>query len=64
VESWFSADLQTIVLSRRSDPRSGETVMRYTNISRTEPAHSLFEVPADYRITDSQGRGPMTEAAK
>jgi hypothetical protein len=64
VETWYSPDLQITVFSKRSDPRSGETVMRYTNIARTEPAHSLFEVPADYKITDSEGRGPRSEAAK
>jgi len=57
IESWYSADLQTVVLSKRSDPRTGETVTRYTNISRTEPAHSLFELPADYTIAQTQGRG-------
>jgi hypothetical protein len=62
VETWYSPDLQTVVFSRRSDPRTGETVMRYTNIARTEPAHSLFEVPADYKIADSEGHGPRTEA--
>jgi hypothetical protein len=56
VESWYSADLQTVVLSKRSDPRSGETITRYTNIIRTEPLHSLFEVPADYKINDSASR--------
>jgi hypothetical protein len=60
VESWYSPDLQTVVFSRRSDPRNGETVMRYTGISRTEPAHSLFDVPADYKTVDSEGRGPRT----
>lgn len=63
VETWYSADLQTIVLSRRSDPRNGETVTRYTNIARGEPAHSLFEVPADYKVSDSSvGRGPRPDA--
>ncbi|HTP34029.1 MAG TPA: hypothetical protein VMJ75_17740 [Candidatus Acidoferrales bacterium] len=55
-ETWYSPDLQTMVLSKRSDPRSGETVTRMTNISRTEPARTLFEAPADYTITESQGR--------
>jgi hypothetical protein len=55
LETWYSADLQTTVLSRRSDPRTGETVTRYTNINRAEPAHSLFEVPADYKISDPAG---------
>ena len=57
-ETWYSADLQMAILSRRTDPRSGETVTRYANMSRTEPAHALFEVPADYKVTDAGGRGP------
>jgi hypothetical protein len=60
VESWYSPDLQIVVLSKRNDPRSGETVMRYTNISRTEPSHTLFEVPADYKISDPEVRGPQS----
>ncbi len=50
-ERWYSPDLQTIVLSRHNDPRSGETITRLVNISRAEPAHSLFEVPADYKVS-------------
>ena len=58
-ERWESPELQTVVLSRHSDPRFGETIFRLTNISRTEPSHSLFEVPADYRIVDGPPpRGP------
>jgi hypothetical protein len=53
-ERWFSADLQTMVMTRHSDPRSGETVYRLTNIARTEPDHSLFEVPADYTVNEQQ----------
>jgi hypothetical protein len=64
VETWYLPELQLTVFSKRNDPRIGETVTRYTNIARTEPEHSLFEVPADYKITDSEGRGPRTEAAK
>ncbi len=51
-ESWYSPDLQNVVLSKHTDPRSGETVVRLTNIARTEPASSLFQPPADYKITD------------
>ena len=54
-ESWYSPDLQVIVKSRHSDPRSGETVYRLTNINRSEPDHSLFEVPADYSIKEQPG---------
>jgi hypothetical protein len=53
-ETWFSSDLQTMLYSKRSDPRSGDTVTRMINISRGEPAHALFEPPADYKV--SEGR--------
>jgi hypothetical protein len=52
-ERWVSKELGVLVMSRRSDPRMGETVYRLTNVSRSEPAHSLFEVPADYTVTDA-----------
>jgi hypothetical protein len=49
-EHWYSADLQMTVMSKRSDPRFGETTYTVTNIQRTEPAASLFTVPADYTV--------------
>lgn len=52
-ESWYSAELQTLVMTRHSDPRMGETTYRLTNINRSEPAHSLFEVPSDYTIQET-----------
>lgn len=51
-ERWFSPELQTLVLSRHSDPRMGETTYRLTNITRAEPEPSLFEAPADYTVVD------------
>ncbi|MBM3802589.1 MAG: hypothetical protein FJW26_09820 [Acidimicrobiia bacterium] len=51
-ESWFSPELQVVVLSKNSDPRMGETVYRLTGISRSEQPRSLFEVPADYKIEE------------
>ena len=56
-ERWFSRDLQTVVMSRRSDPRMGETTFKLTNIRRTEPLRSLFEVPPDFTIQEG-GPGP------
>jgi hypothetical protein len=47
-ERWYSPDLQMVIMSKRSDPRVGETTFRITNISRAEPAAILFQVPADY----------------
>ena len=49
-ERWYSPELQLVVMTRHSDPRSGETTYKLTNINRTEPAKSLFEVPSDYTI--------------
>jgi hypothetical protein len=51
-ERWYSPELQTVVMSRHSDPRFGETIFRLTNINRSEPSRSLFEVPADYTIKE------------
>jgi TonB family protein len=49
-ESWYSPELQTLVMTRHSDPRFGESSYRLTNIDRSEPARSLFEVPSDYTL--------------
>jgi hypothetical protein len=57
-ERWYSPDLQTVVLSKVTDPRSGETVSKLSNISRAEPPSSLFEPPADYKVSDNGGNRP------
>jgi hypothetical protein len=51
-ERWYSPELQTLVMSKHSDPFVGDSVYRLTNINRNEPARSLFEVPADYKIKE------------
>ena len=50
-ERWYSPDLKTNILTRRTDPRTGETVYRLTNIHRGEPSASMFEVPAGYIVS-------------
>lgn len=52
-ERWYSAELQTVVMTKHSDPRFGETIYRLTNINRGEPDKSLFQVPSDYVIRES-----------
>jgi hypothetical protein len=52
-ERWYSADLQEVVLSTNSDPRIGKTTYRLTNLSRNEPAASLFQIPAGYAVAHS-----------
>ncbi len=56
-ETWFSPDLQVVVSSKRDDPRTGTSVYALTNISRAEPAATLFQIPADYTVQDAR-RGP------
>lgn len=51
-EKWYSPDLQTYVLIKRTDPRFGNTTFQLENINRNEPAASLFQVPPGYTIQD------------
>lgn len=55
-ESWYSPELQMVVLRKSSDPRRGETVTQVTNITRGEPSATLFQVPVDFKV--EEGRGP------
>lgn len=52
-ERWYSPELQTVVMTKRSDPRMGETFYRLSNISRAEPSRLLFEAPSDYTVEES-----------
>ena len=53
-ETWYSPNLQMVVMSKHSDPQIGETTYKLTNIQQAEPAHSLFEVPANYSIREEK----------
>jgi hypothetical protein len=57
-ERWYSSELQATVMSKRSDPRTGETVFQLTNVQRGEPDSSLFQVPPDFTIK----QGPPHDA--
>ena len=50
-EAWTSSDMGITLLQKNSDPRTGETERRMTNLNRAEPDPALFQVPADYKIT-------------
>lgn len=56
-EVWTSAELKTVVLSKRNDPRTGEQTFKLTNIHLGEPDASLFTVPSDFKINEN---GPET----
>ena len=57
-ETWYSPDLQTMVQSLHSDPRTGDESFRLTNIVRAEPPANLFQPPADYKLP------PLPEKSK
>jgi hypothetical protein len=52
-EEWSSPDLSVLVMTRRSDPRTGESSYKLTNIVRAEPDKSLFVVPSDYTVRET-----------
>jgi TonB family protein len=65
-ERWYSSELQVVVMTKQTDPRFGETVYRLTNIDRSEPAKSLFEIPADYTVKgpgDNAGASDNSQVA-
>lgn len=54
-ETWTSPDLRMAVYRKMSDPRTGDNIMRLTNISRNDPDPQLFQAPADYQMVDETG---------
>lgn len=51
-ETWYSPELQVVVMNKQRDPRSGETVYRLTNINRSEPDGSLFKIPVNFKVRE------------
>ncbi len=54
-ERWSSNDLQMLVKSVNSDPRFGETTYQLSKIAQTAPDAALFQIPADYTVTEQPG---------
>jgi len=63
-ETWFSADLQVVVMSKTSDPRYGESVYQLTGITRAEPDPALFMVPSDYTVKEGRPMHQRPAAAQ
>ncbi len=53
---WYSQELQMVISSSRTDPRTGNSTFVASNISRTEPAASLFQVPAGFTTTQAKAQ--------
>jgi hypothetical protein len=62
-ERWYSSELQTMVMTKRSDPRTGQTEFQLTNIQRAEPAATLFQVPAGYTVAQGRRGAPAAQPA-
>jgi hypothetical protein len=54
-ESWTCPELGLMVLSKRYDPRNGESTQKIANLSRNEPDITMFQPPADYSVVDETG---------
>jgi|SRR5581483_4040652 len=49
-ERWYSPELQVNMMVKRTDPRTGEDIVRLTNVRRVEPDPSLFTIPPTYQM--------------
>ncbi|HEY6403062.1 MAG TPA: energy transducer TonB [Blastocatellia bacterium] len=59
-ETWYSPELQIMILSKRGDPRFGESTYSVTNINRSEPYAELFQPPSDYKLIDTEAKKKIT----
>jgi hypothetical protein len=50
-ETWYAPSIAAVVESTSDDPRYGKTTYQLTNVQLTEPARSLFEPPADFKVS-------------
>jgi hypothetical protein len=47
-EYWYSEDLRINVVLKHNDSRTGSVIMTVTQIARTDPDSSLFQIPDGY----------------
>jgi hypothetical protein len=58
-ERWSSKELGMDILRKHSDPRSGETTYRVSNLIRGEQPRNLFELPADVKVEEIGGNNML-----
>ena len=56
-ESWYSPELQTVVMRTHSDPRFGSFTYALSNVQRQEQPSEKFAVPSDYTVKQGGPRG-------
>jgi hypothetical protein len=49
-ERWYSRDLRVAVMTRHSDPRTGESTVRCIDVRNGPPPPALFRVPTGYEV--------------
>jgi hypothetical protein len=59
-DTWTSPDLKIRMRSTTDDPRLGKITMEVTEMEQNEPDPALFQIPADYKVTE---RTPMGAVA-
>jgi hypothetical protein len=52
---WISPELKIVLATSMDDPRE-QSRTDVTQLSRTEPDAGFFKVPADYAVTEAQGK--------
>jgi len=53
-DTWCSDELSAVVLTVTQDTKTGEkSTVAMQNIDRTEPDASLFQIPPDYKVTET-----------
>lgn len=58
-EEWTSTDLQVLVMTDLSDPRTGRSTYRLLKITRAEPDPGLFQIPSDYTVQRRRDTAPQ-----
>ena len=57
-EYWYSEDLRLNLVIKHNDPRTGSVNMTVTQVTRTEPDPSIFEIPSGYRLVGPEAGAP------
>jgi hypothetical protein len=57
-DTWESPELQLVIYSRHSDPRTGVIEYRLNNIRRVNPDPELFMIPDDYAFDPTSRDSP------
>jgi hypothetical protein len=51
-EYWYSEELRINMITKHTDPRTGDLLVSVTQLNREEPVVDLFIVPPEYKVVD------------